>query len=90
MRNSLFFELGLENNKNRVRLIQYEELVQNPRTVMNELFNWFEVDWNESAFRYVHSRSVGKPNLPKLNPEVDALCHELHGKLDQVFTHHWH
>lgn len=89
VRNSLFFELGLERISN-VRVMQYEELVKDPRSAMSNLFNWAGTEWSERAFRFVHARSVGKKDLPKLHPEVEVLCDELKERLDKASVMYWH
>ena len=88
-RNSLYFELGLDCIPN-VRALQYEELAQEPRLVMNKLFDWLGLRWSENAFRFIHTRSVGKKDLPKLHPEVEVLCNELKERLDKASMMNWH
>lgn len=87
-RNSLFFELGLDKTAT-VRVLQYEKLVQEPEIVMKKLFTWLGVEWNENAFQFVNSRSVGKPNLPKIDIEVESLCDELKSRLDHELVNDW-
>ncbi|MDH5571578.1 MAG: sulfotransferase [Gammaproteobacteria bacterium] len=88
-RNSLFFELGLDRISN-VRVLQYEELAQEPRTVMNKLFSWLDLQWSESAFRFVHAKSVAKPDLPELHPKIEVLCDELKERLDREYAKDWY
>ena len=89
VRNKLFFELGLEQLSS-VRLVQYEQLVQNPKDVMNDIFDWLGLQKSDSSLRFVHARSVNKPDLPKLHPDVATLCNGLKDKLDKVWYDTWH
>jgi len=88
VRNSLYFDLGLEKASS-VRVLQYEQLVKNPREIMKNVFDWVGLSWNEKVFKYVHSGSVGKPNLPSIDPEVAELCNGLKEKLDQELIKDW-
>ena len=87
-RNSLFFELGLEQIPN-VRLLEYEKLVQEPKEVMEKLFCWSGPQWDEKIIRFVHDRSVKKKDLPNLNRKVERLCEDLKDKLRREFIKSW-
>jgi hypothetical protein len=39
--------------------------------------------------RFVHARSMKKANLPRLDPQVDALCTELLQRLDAEHAAQW-
>ena len=88
VRNSLYFEQGLDCVPN-VRVLQYEKLVQQPRIVMNKLFEWFGLRWSEKSFRFIHARSVAKPNLPGLHPKIEVLCNELKERFDSEYIKDW-
>lgn len=88
VRNQLFFDLGLEDEPN-VRLLRYETLVAEPQPTMRRLFDWLGMPWSESSMRFVHARSMRKPNLPEADPQVAALCSELMARLDAVHSAHW-
>jgi hypothetical protein len=39
--------------------------------------------------RFVHARSLRKPNLPAMNGQVKDLCDDLLSRLDQIHARHW-
>lgn len=80
-RNILFFELGLEGDK-RVRLLCYEDLVQNPRAILRDVVSWIGLPEDNRSFRFVDSRSLAEKDTPPLDPRVDALCTSLLEKFD--------
>jgi sulfotransferase family protein len=80
-RNQIFVEQNLRDDS-RVELLRYEELVVNPRTVLGQVIDWLEMPNDERSFRFVHTRSVHKRNLPSVHPEVDKLCNLLLDELN--------
>jgi hypothetical protein len=87
-RNQLFFELGLAKDP-RVRLLRYENLVTEPGRTVRELYRWIGMDGCESSMRFVHARSLRKPGLPALDPQVAALCTGLLARLDRTHAAQW-
>ncbi len=75
-RNRLFLELELAAD-DRVELLRYEELVVNPREVLGQVIDWLGLPHKDRSFRFVHSRSVDKKDLPDLHPRVKELCDSL-------------
>jgi hypothetical protein len=88
VRNNLFFELGLDHEP-RVRLLRYETLVVEPQPTMRALYEWIGMEWSEPSMRFVHARSMKKPNLPALDPQVEALCADLLRRLDETHARQW-
>jgi hypothetical protein len=87
-RNNLFFELELGANPD-VRLLRYETLVAHPEPTMRALYAWLGMPWSQSSMRFVHARSMKKPDLPRLDPQVEALCDQLLQRLDAVHADQW-
>jgi len=87
-RNQLFFELNLVNDP-RVRLLRYETLVSQPESTMRALYDWTGMQWSSPSMRFVHARSMRKPDLPKLDPEVESMCASLLQRLDAVHARQW-
>jgi hypothetical protein len=88
VRNQLYFEMGLDSDP-RVRLLRYETLVSQPEPTMRALFDWTGMGWSQASMRFVHARSMKKANLPRLDPQVDALCTELLQRLDAEHAAQW-
>jgi Sulfotransferase domain len=88
VRNQLFFEMDLASDP-RVRLLRYETLVTQPETTMNALFDWTGMGWSKNSMRFVHARSLKKPSLPRLEPQVEALCMDLLQRLDAKQAAQW-
>jgi hypothetical protein len=88
VRNNLFFELELDKQPG-VRLLRYERLVAEPEPTMRALFEWIGMPWSGASMRFVHARSMRKPNLPALDPQVASLCEELLRRLDDVHARQW-
>jgi hypothetical protein len=88
VRNQLYLELQLPT-ETRVKLLRYETLSTNPAETMRRLFEWLGMDWSPPSMRFVHARSLRKPNLPAMNGQVKDLCDDLLSRLDQIHARHW-
>ena len=88
VRNQLFFELGLDNDAD-VRLLRYETLVADPQPTMRQLCAWLGMEWSRPSLRFVHARSLRRPDLPALDPQVASLCSDLLQRLDEVHARQW-
>lgn len=88
VRNQLYFEMDLASDP-RVRLLRYETLVTQPEPTMNALFDWTGMGCSKLAMRFVHARSVKKPDLPTFDPQVEALCSDLLRRLDAKQAAQW-
>ena len=82
IRNRWYYKCGLHEHP-RVRLLKYEQLVEHPKSVMQEFFDFLDVPFNEDYVRFIHPRSIGKNETPNFQPEVIAACESLLAKLDQ-------
>jgi hypothetical protein len=81
LRNRSYFEQGLDADE-RVRLLRYEDVVTDPRSVLPPVIEWLGLAPDDTAFRFVHARSAHKPQLPVMDPEVARLCDALLQDLD--------
>lgn len=79
-RNMLFFEQKLDRSSN-VILLNYERLARSPAESLSDIFDWIGCPWSGEYSRFVHSRSVKKPDLQQRHPEVASLCDELYGRM---------
>ena len=63
-RNMLFFEQNLHRNS-RVRVINYNELAQEPLETLGSMFEFVGVPWCDAQARFVHLEAQGcqRPDL---------------------------
>ncbi|MBD3414375.1 MAG: hypothetical protein GF421_08100 [Candidatus Aminicenantes bacterium] len=61
----------------RIKVIRYEDFVQNPMRTMRQIETFVGVNFNKKATRFVFSQSVGKGKHIRLNPVVDQMCSEI-------------
>lgn len=88
VRNQLYFDLGLANEP-QARLLRYETLVMDPQVTMRALYSWLDMPWSSPSMRFVHARSMHRPNLPPVDPQVAMLCNELLQRLDELHDRQW-
>jgi hypothetical protein len=88
VRNKLYFDLALDSDS-RVRLLRYETLVGQPQPTMSAIFEWLGMPSSKQSMRFVHSRSMKKPNLPPVDPQIASLCNELLQRLDAAHARQW-
>ncbi|MCE2572194.1 sulfotransferase family protein [Motilimonas eburnea] len=81
VRNVMFFELGLDQGPD-VKLVQYEQLVEQPQQVLPEVLSFADLPVNDKMTRYIFSGSVGKRNAPSFSPEIEQLCLSLLNRLN--------
>lgn len=85
-RNQLFYELNLEHNS-KVFLCRYEELVLNPVKMMQDIYQFLDIDPHKiPKINEVHAKSIGKGKKLELSPDIDCLCSKLQEKLDRSYS----
>ncbi len=82
-RNILFFEQGLDKNKN-VMLISYENLVQKPQQQFQKIFDFLGLKYTPRISRNVHARSIRLREPKIIDSKVRSLCETLHNQLMQL------
>ena len=81
VRNSLYFELGLDKNKN-VMLCNYDSLVENPKSFLRLIYKFVGNKYpGDKLIGKINKKSVGKGNKVNISPEIDLICKELFNKL---------
>lgn len=87
VRNSLFFASGLENS-NKVLPLAYEDLVSDPRNVMQGVCRFIGGDFKDAMVRDVHAKSIGlsKSRIP---PHVQEICTPLYDRLHEIQVKRW-
>jgi len=78
-RNQLFFDQGLDQDP-RVGLVRYEALVNEPETI-TALALFCNVSTNPRMFRLLRASSIRKQAEPRIDPQIRALCDDMHGRL---------
>lgn len=79
MRNVLFFEQGFDKAPN-ASLTLYEPLVTEPDQELKRVFRFLNLDYSRFIARQVFASSVRRRPAPGIDPQIDALCAELHGR----------
>jgi hypothetical protein len=75
-RNRLFFDLRFLEDK-RIRLVQYETLVSDPRKNFEEICRFLGIQMDEVMVNDVFSSSIRRNTPPELDPQVRKDCEEL-------------
>lgn len=83
VRNSLYFEQGLDVS-DRVQLVRYEYLAQNPREEFERAFGFLGLPLSESYYEEVSVRSISRDPAPNIDPEIKGLCQGLFDQLDAL------
>jgi len=86
VRNSLFFELNLDENP-RILMCRYEDLVTDPADNIKKIYHFMGRDFpGRKILAEVKTTSVGKGKRVDLSPQIEQLCQELLEKIDAVYT----
>ncbi len=85
MRNSFFFALELHQHP-RMRLVQYEHLVTEPRVAFGAMFAHLGATFSDDYVSRVRSDSVGRREAPPSSPEIRALCLDLVDRMDAYYA----
>lgn len=84
-RNILFFELGFPHDA-RVLLVQYEQLVREPRREVERLFEFLGLDYSPRCVRRISARSVKRRPPPPIEPPVREVCDELWARFETALA----
>ena len=89
LRNQIYFDYGLNEQPSRVLLVKYEQLVRDPVSSFNVLFNFLGLKFVPSLVSKVYQTSINKEPFPQIDPGVEHLCDTLMTKLDHTVQQHW-
>lgn len=85
VRNSLFFELHLDQNP-RVMIVRYQDFVGQPTTLLKKIYQFLEQPYpGDQVTNEIHTSSVQKGKDINLSPEIEALCETMLANLDQIY-----
>ncbi len=76
IRNSLYFEQGLDNDA-RVLTLAYEDLVSMPEKVMDVICRFIDCAYDRRMTSSIHARSVGRSES-HLDPDIEAMCEKMY------------
>ncbi len=82
IRNSLFFEQGLDS-RHDVMLVAYEELVSSPSRTLSRICDFIGISYEDRIAKDVHIRSVGKCHS-KVSNEIEVICEEMYQRFEDV------
>lgn len=84
-RNSLYFELGLDQNKD-VLICKYEDLVKFPDRVIKTIYKNLNQSYpGDKIYKEIYATSLQKGEDVKLSEEIDLLAQELLDKLNKSY-----
>lgn len=84
-RNRLLFDQNLQDHP-RVTLLRYEDFAQSPGESLEKIYRFLGQTYpGKGMLKEVHAKSVKKGKDVALSPEVDALCQELYGRLENAY-----
>jgi hypothetical protein len=81
LRNGYFFRRGLDRRPD-VLLLNYEELVRDPVSVVGQAYGFVGLEFRPAYVRSVFASSVGRLPGPDIDPQVERLCAGMLGRLD--------
>lgn len=82
LRNDFFFRRGM-HRRSDVLLLGYEELVRDPVAIVRRAYDFVGLAFNEEYTHKVFSTSIGRRASPEIDPEIDAICAAVLGRLDE-------
>jgi hypothetical protein len=84
VRNSWLFELNLETNA-RVTICRYEDLVAEPAAAVKRIYDFLGHKFpGERILPPIHQKSTGQGGHLELSEDIERLCSDLLGRLDQA------
>lgn len=87
IRNTIFFDNGLDKNR-RVLPLAYEDLVTNPRAIMQGVCRFIGAEFKESMVRNVHAKSIGRAES-RIPPDIQEFCGPRYEALHKIQKERW-
>jgi len=82
MRNALYFDNGLDQRPEEVKLVRYEDFVQEPHEQCEAILGFLGLSFNPVYVADVVDTSIRKEEFPPIDPRVERLCEEMTSKLN--------
>lgn len=83
LRNAIYFDYGLDQCPDRVRLLSYEQSVQHPVEQFSAVFEFLGVEFRPEYVSEVFATSIRKQEFPAIDPRVETLCAEMTERLQR-------
>lgn len=80
IQNSFYYDLELDVNP-RVKLIFYEDIVQNPEQYLQNICQFFELDYEYEMTEGIRQSSIKRYPSPWIAPKIRCACESLLNKL---------
>jgi hypothetical protein len=77
LRNEVYFDRGLQDRRDRVLPLRYEDLVQRPLESFRPVFSFLELEFSSRYVSRVSPGSVREGCSVTIEPPVEALCEDL-------------
>jgi hypothetical protein len=87
VRNSLFFELGL-NERDDILLTSYDRFLAEPELLMRSLCSFTGLTYEPRMIAGIAPRPAPSSSVLDIDPSIRALCSELEQRLDSWFALH--
>lgn len=84
LRNEVFFQYGLDKMPERVLLVKYEALVEEPAIELKKILDFLGIAFRTSSVSRVSAGFTGKRPFPEIDPRIKALCEEMMQRLNVV------
>ncbi len=84
LRNSLFFDLGLDRRED-VYLASYGAMVEGPEAAMRALCGWLGFPFHTELVAHVDARARREPAPFDVDPQIAELCQQLEERLDDTY-----
>jgi hypothetical protein len=83
-RNAIYFDYGLDQRPEQVKLVKYEDLVREPLTQFKAIFDFLNLDFDRGYISELFDTSIQKENFLPIDPQVEELCEEMMSRLNQA------
>jgi hypothetical protein len=85
VRNSLFFELGLDRRSD-VLPVSYDRLIESPDKVTQRICGFLGCRWDRRFAEHIEPRHPSKAPPLEIDARIRSLCEELQARFDALYT----
>jgi hypothetical protein len=85
VQNSKFFSLNLHED-HRVLLVNYEDLVTNPKEHFERIFDFIGCRFSIHYIHDVYDSSIGNSALIAINPTIASHCEQMMNRLNETYA----
>lgn len=83
IRNNMYFERKLDQEKDRVKLVCYENIVTRPAQEVEKIFNDVGCQYRPAYSKHLHPKSIGKHQQAEIEPSILEMCDKLYDRLNK-------